>query len=240
MRSNDWLLGLLVLTAAGCGLFGGSSKPREQASVPLAEPTPHVLTSLSALTPRDPDEILGVKRLLTPRPELVPSPTTTPNATAYQANLKRLFLEKPESGRFAGTAAAPGDERLANAKAAEFALFSRTLMHQVFVAAQNLERGEISREGLSTNLGKVILTATMDKTGRLRELIVEQSSGSGAVDQLMVKACKTGLWSKNPPAAALTADGDYRIRIEASIQNFNRTTQELRWNFDTRLTLALE
>lgn len=239
MRWDSWLLAWLVIGAVGCELPAGSKPKAPPAAVPLAQPTPRVLTSLSALTPGNPEEILGAKRLSTPPPELA-SPSATPNALSYQANLKRLFLEKPESGRFAGTAATPGEERLANAKAAQFSLFTRALLHQVFVAAQDLERKEISREELPTNLGKVVLTATMDQTGRLKELIVEQSSGSGAVDQLMIKACKIGLWTRNPPPAALTAEGTYRIRIEASIRNFARPSQEQVWNFDTRLALGLE
>ena len=65
------------------------------------------------------------------------------------------------------------------------------------------------------NVRPVIIEATMDGDGQLTELVLQQLSGSGAVDQFMIQACKKGLWMRNPPPEARAGDGNYRMRIEA-------------------------
>lgn len=230
-------LGAIVLAAA----MGCSSKSATPSPVPEAVQRPHVVTDLSSLGPDNP----GIP---IPRSGVSPGPPVQASAagealklpsTDREANLRRLFLEKPANIGYAGTAREPGEERLANAKAAQFSQFSRALLHQVLVAAQAQERKDFDRLGLPENVGAVALSAKLDKAGRLTELVVEQSSGSGAVDQLMVKACTTGLWWNNPPAAALTARGDYRMRIEGRIRNFARGKEDV-WTFTTHLSIALD
>jgi hypothetical protein len=173
----------------------------------------------------------------------LPVPAAQPSVSAQSDNgaetdLKRLFLDKPESGEFAGTAKTPGEERLLNAKAAQFSEFSHELLHQVFVATQRLEKGDFSTTVLPEDLQPVVITAIMSKEGKLKELIIEQPSGSGKVDHLMVDACKKGLWTSNPPPQALTSDGIYKIRVQAKLKNFNSADQR-HWNFETHVGLAL-
>src|SRR5204863_4102626 len=124
--------------------------------------------------------------------------------------------------------------------AARFALFSQALIHQVFVAAQEFERKSIATETLPPDIGQTVVSAKMTPAGHLQELVLEKHSGSGAVDHVVIEACRKGLWTENPPPKALAADGFYRIRIEARITNFNRPTQERIWNFDTSLGIALD
>lgn len=228
-------LALTILALTGCS----SSRPEAtpMVAIPAAEPTPRVVTDLSSLSGKD----LATAASQAEAPAgAAPSATSTPGA-GYVENLNRLFLETPASNQFVGTAAAPGSERLANAKASKFPQFSRTLLHQVFVVAQQLQRDRsISRERLPADIGSVVITATMSAQGKLSELIVEKSSGSGLVDQLMVQACRKGLWSVNPPPAALSADGNYRMQIETSMKNYNRPTPERIWNFETQMSIALD
>jgi hypothetical protein len=110
----------------------------------------------------------------------------------------------------------------------------------LFVATQQLERKDLVNEVLSSNTQPVLISALLDRTGKLTDLVLEQQSGSGRVDQMMLKACKIGLWATNPPPAAAASDGNYHLKIEAKVMNFNRTTQANVWNFDTRLGLGLE
>ena len=153
------------------------------------------------------------------------------------ANLGRFFSEQPGHEQRAGKATAPAGEGLLNEKAARFAQFSSTLLHQVLVAAIGLEHGEIETVVVPDNVNSVIITAIMNQDGKLKELIVEQRSGSGALDRLMVQACKQGLWTGNPPPEAMT-DGEYRLRIEGRVKNFS-TTDQKHWEFETHVGLAL-
>jgi hypothetical protein len=230
------LLASTFVLMASCS----SEKPVPQPiSIPESEATPRVITDLSSLGPANPAaaQIKLPPASLEHRSESL-SPAAA-NGTA--ANLKRLFGETPGQIGYSGVASAPGKELLANAKAQQFPIFTRTLLHQVFVAAQVEERDvSFSRERLPREIKPVVVSATMNKNGRLTQLILEQSSSTGAVDQLMVRACKTGLWTNNPPPAALSSTGDYRIRIEALINNYNNQTAEEVWSFSTELSLALE
>lgn len=157
-----------------------------------------------------------------------------------QANLNRLFLERPGAEQFAGSAIAPGGEKLLNDKAAHFSQFTRPLLHRLFTTTEDLERQRLAKSGLPDDVRPVIIEATMDGDGQLTELVLLQLSGSGALDQLMIQACKRGLWMRNPPAEARAADGNYRVRIEANIRNYMHSTEFADWQFRTHLGLALE
>src|SRR6266481_8579368 len=219
----------LIYAAAVVMLGCNAERPLPQA-VPLSEPTPRVLSDLSSLgsgqEPRPHSDVSSIG------PQK--SKTATGAESQTDANLNRLFLETPGSGQFAGTAEAPGETRLTNPKAAQFAVFSRTLLRQLFVATQQLERKDLVNEVLSSNTQAVLISAVLDSTGKLTDLVLEQQSGSGRIDQMMLKACKIGLWATNPPPAAVASDGNYYLKIEAKVMNFNRTTQANVWNFDTR------
>ena len=167
-----------------------------------------------------------------------PAPGAAGESSPSQApNPQRFFMEQPGHERIVGKATAPADERLLNAKAAKFGEFSSTLLHQVLVAAIGLEHGEIETIVVPDNVNPVVITAIMNKDGKLKELIVERRSGSGALDHLMVEACKLGLWAGNPPPEAMTG-GEYRIRIEGRVKNFS-TADQKHWEFETHVGLAL-
>jgi len=230
------LIAAALFLLASCSAEKPEPKP---ISIPESEATPRVITDLSSLGPATPAATL----IKLPPASFEPRPESASRAAANDTdvNLKRLFGENPGQIGYSGVASAPGKELLANAKAQQFSIFARTLLHQVFVAAQAEERDiSFSRERLPNEIKPVVVNATMNKNGRLTQLIVEQSSLTGAVDQLMVRACKTGLWTNNPPPAALSSTGDYRIRIEALINNYNNQTAEEVWSFSTELSIALE
>ena len=209
---------------AGCA----SSTPQPlPAPVPENVTRPHVLTDLSSLS-------AAPTTTLTNLPS---GPAPAPSAATEAPNPQRFFMEQPGHERIVGKASAPADERLLNAKAAKFGEFSTALLHQVLVAAIGLEHGEMETKVVPDNVNPVIITAIMNKDGKLKELIVEQHSGSGALDRLMVEACKQGLWAGNPPPEAMTG-GEYRIRIEGRLKNFS-TSDQKHWEFETHVGLAL-
>jgi len=202
-------------------------------AIPAGEPTPRVITDLSQIAPAG--KMPAPLAAATP---LVPT-TVAPSLSASEnyEDLRRIFLANPGTTKFVGTAAKPGYIRLLNAKAAQFPQFAEALLRRLFAAAQELERGDISRHKLG-DLKPVVITAVMSKEGRPQELVLEEHSGAGAVDKLMIEACKQGLWGSNPPAEIVDADGIYRLKIEARLKSFN-DPDGAHWNFETDLGLAL-
>ena len=94
----------------------------------------------------------------------------------------------------------PGEERLLNKKAAQFQMLSARLLDQVFEELSHLEREDnISHLKLPTDLKWVIITATLNSHGVLKELVLDQHSGTAAVDKMVIAACKKGLYIHNPP-----------------------------------------
>lgn len=233
-----WLLAAAALAGCAWHATHTSSAP----PIPAAEATPQAIAALSpSRTPSD----SGTRSSSdAPSSDAKPGPGAAPDSAtgpaSVQANLNRLFLERPGGEQFAGSAIAPGGEKLLNDKAAHFFQFTRPLLHRLFAATEELERQKLAKRGVPDNVRPVIIEATMDGDGQLTELVLQQLSGSGAVDQLMIQACKRGLWMRNPPPEARTADGNYRMRIEASIRNYMRTTEFADWQFRTHLGLALE
>ncbi len=218
----------VLLTASAC--FEGASKV-EPLGEPSTVPTPRLIRDLSELS-----------RSKVPNPfeRLAAAP---PNAAAIsqtqQDDAKRAFLDAPATVRHVGDERTPGEQRLSNAKAAQFATFSRVLLDRVFVAAVELElEDNMAKRKLPDNLKPVVLTAILNRDGRLEELIIEGRSGQAVVDNLFVQACQKGLWYENPPKDAQTADGKYQLRIEGRLRNFASQDANL-WTFTTYLDLAI-
>lgn len=133
----------------------------------------------------------------------------------------------------------PGEERLLNKKAAQFDNLSMRLLDQVFVQIEGLQaEDEISHLKLPTDLKWVIITGTLSSRGVLKELVIEQHSGTAAVDKLVVAACRKGLFIHNPPAEAVDASGNYKVRVEARLENYASTDGE-HWEFKTYMGLAI-
>jgi hypothetical protein len=230
------LLPGVFLIFASCSSEAPEPKP---IAIPESEASPRVITDLSELASDKPGASQIKLGPLSSPPEAINA--AQESGSNPNANLKRLFGETPGTVHYAGRASSPGREMLANAKAQQFPIFCRTLLHQVFVATQKGERDiSFSRERLPREIKPTVVSAIMNKNGRLTQLVLEESSSTGTVDQLILRACKTGLWTNNPPTAALAYDGNYRIRIEALISNYNNATKDESWTFSTQLSIALD
>ena len=141
--------------------------------------------------------------------------------------------------RHAGDDKHPCEQRLLNKKAAQFDLLSTHLMDQVFGQMKHLQASdEYSHVMLPTDLRWVVITGTLNHQGLLKELVIEQHSGTAAMDKLMIEACKKGLWMRNPPADAADPSGDYKVRIEARAENFASLDGE-HWEYKTYIGIAI-
>jgi hypothetical protein len=152
---------------------------------------------------------------------------------------QRVDLTDPGISRDIGTDRNPGTVRLLNDKAAQFETFCSVILDRIYIQLSIAEKTEeISRTKVPTELKAAVVTAIMDKKGKLIEIILEQHSGKAKIDNLLIDACKKGIWYENPPEGALSGDGDYKLTIKLKLQNF-ASSDSTHWSFITDLSIGL-
>jgi len=221
-------LSLALLTIPqGCG--SNSSQAPTTAAAPAPD-APHPVTDLSQLAPGNALEPFGKHEQIIARRVASEDETSPSNPDNFDA----LTMV-----RNAGDEKHPCEQRLLNKKAVRFDMLSMHLLDQVFGQIAVLDQNdEISHMKLPTDLRAVIITGSLNREGVLKELIVEQHSGTAAVDRMVIAACKKGLYIHNPPADARDASGNYKVRIEARLQNLASLDGE-HWEFKTYMGLAI-
>ena len=143
------------------------------------------------------------------------------------------------SVRHVGDDKHPGVEKLLNQKSAQFESLSMQIMDQVFAQVEGLEEtDQISHLKLPDDLKPVIITGTLNRDGKLNELVVEQHSGQAAIDRMVIAACKKGLYIQNPPPDALSTPQTYKVRLETRLENYTSLDGE-HWQFKTFIAMAL-
>lgn len=221
--------GLLAAALAGAGC-AGQDKPPEPAAG--AAPAAKMVTDLSAVSSAAIDP-LGTGAVPKRGEGLL-------HSESGDSSSPRTFAEEPGLTRPAGTDANPGEQRLLNAKAAKFANFSQVILDRIFAQVQLAEREEeISSTKLPTDIKPVVITAIMDKSGKLTELILEQHSGRARIDQMMIAVCKKAIWYRNPPPEALSGDGNYKFTVQCKLKNF-ASQDESHWSFFTSLAIGID
>ncbi len=176
---------------------------------------PQVVTDLSKLS--------SAKTVVVPGGEATPTPTNSADKTKPATNEvlthkiaaeapKARYTEDVDPGYRGGT-------RLLNDKARQFANFSQLILDQTLKVAQQMAPDKLEGRRVPSDLQPVILTTVLDNKGRLNEIVIEQHSGDKLVDQWFIAACKKGVWSRNPPPAARMPDGNYRLRMQATVVN---------------------
>src|ERR1700730_3907191 len=204
------MAGLLAaaIFVAGCA---GQDKPPEAA--PGAAPVPQMVTDLSSVSGAAIDP-LGTHAVPKRGEGLLHESSSGDSGP-------RTFGEEPGLSRSVGTDAHPGEVRLLNDKAAKFANFSQVILDRIFAQLRIAEKTEeISRTRLPTDIKPVVITAIMDKSGKLTELVLEQHSGKARIDQMMLNVCKKAIWYRNPPREALSADGTYHLTIQCRLEKY--------------------
>jgi hypothetical protein len=152
---------------------------------------------------------------------------------------QRIDLADPGVSRDIGNDRNPATVRLLNDKATQFDNFCSVILDRIYVQLTIAEKTEeISRTKIPTELKAAVVTAIMDKKGKLIEIILEQHSGKAKIDNLLVDVCKKGIWYENPPAGALSGDGNYKLTIKLKLENF-ASTDSTHWTFTTDLGIGL-
>lgn len=226
-RTVRWLAtgAMLALLAISEGC---SSKKPPPPPPPPPDSGPHVVTDLSTISSADAFNPFGKKNSEAANSIVHRTQTGTQGSVAAMGTERHVGDDKH-----------PGVERLLNKKAAQFDMLSMRVMDQLFGAMERFEDDDpLARLKLPTDLRPVIITGTLNSKGKLQDLLIEQHSGEAAVDKMVVKACKRGLYINNPPPDALTADGTYKIRLETRLENYASMDGET-WEFKTYLGVAL-
>ncbi|HUA34874.1 MAG TPA: TonB C-terminal domain-containing protein [Candidatus Binataceae bacterium] len=207
-------------------LVSGCSSNNAPQPLPQADAHPHIVTDLSSLS-SDTTEF---------QPKIHSSGLM---AKVDDPGSAQVFQATPGLSREIGTDRTPAFETLLNGKAAQYANFSQTLMERVYAQLRILERtDEISILKLPTEIHPTVVTAIMDRNGKLKEIILEQHSGKTALDKMVIEACKKSLWYPNPPVGALSEGGDYRLTVQVHLENF-ASQDDRHWDFTTKIGLGI-
>jgi hypothetical protein len=219
----------VAIFAAGCA---AEDKPPPPA--PDSGPQPKLLSDLSTVSDA-PINPLASANAAPARGEGMLH-DSSPNAVTAGP---RTFQMEPGISRVVGNESNPGTVRLLNAKAAQFGDFSALILDRIYARLIEAERSEeISRTRLPTDIRPVVITAILNRSGKLTELILEQHSGKAKIDQMILDVCKKSIWYQNPPAAAISSDGTYKLTIKLKMENY-ASTDEHHWSFITDLGLGI-
>jgi hypothetical protein len=220
-----------MLFAAAVLVAGCAAEDKPPPPIPDSGAQPKLLSSLNdvAATPVNP---LAIDAVPAPGEGLYHDPRATSAGP-------RTFQTEPGITREVGSDTNPGRVRLLNDKAAKFGVFSAVILDRIYAKLIIAERSEeFSRTRLPTELKAVVLTANLDKSGKLTELVVEQHSGKAKVDQLLIDVCKKSIWYENPPVGALSGDGNYKLTVKMKLENY-ASSDEHHWSFITDLGLGI-
>jgi hypothetical protein len=238
----------VMAVLAGCGALGGQVGPSGSTSHAVkTEALPvgndkgtRVITNLTQVSSAPPAMSSLNSQNLVSGAVAMDGPASGRNQAQDLANrnLQRLYLSKQQDLVHGGETRAAGDRTLLNAKARKFPEFSYALLNQTLVVAQELATKNLQEHKLPEDIKPMILTAVMTPEGKLFDIAVEQHTGVGAVDRIIIDACKKGLWTMNPPRAALSDDGMFRMRFEGVIGNHSYDVQG-NYTYITHVGLAL-
>src|SRR5271156_4674127 len=222
-----------AMLAAALFAAGWAADDKPPPPMPDAgQPQPKLLSDLSAVSDARVDPLANVNAVPAPGEGLLQdSGPVTAGPRTYETD--------PGISRDVGSERNPATVRLLNEKAAKFGNFASVVLDRIYARLIIAERTEeISRTKLPTDLKAVVVTAIMDKSGKLTELTLEQHSGKAKIDQMMIEVCKKSIWYENPPVEALSGDGDYKLTIKMKLQNF-ASLDERHWSFITDLALGI-
>ncbi len=207
---------------AGCAAHHPDGHPQAHKAPAVANDGTRVITNLDQLSSAPSAVPVDNAQSLFGAP--VATRDSAPHSDIAQnradRNFEQFYLSQQQSVVHGGHTEARGSRTLLNAKARQFPEFSYAMLNQLLAAAQKLESKKLAGRQLPDEIKPMILTALMTPQGRLTDLDIEQHSGVGTVDRIIIDACKKGLWAMNPPRAALASDGRYRMRVEVLVKGY--------------------
>lgn len=110
-----------------------------------------------------------------------------------------------------------GNLTFLNTKAHRFAPFVRRVAMRVFQHLIIHQRKYLGIDDVVAARDWTTIEAKLDVQGNLKGLVIQTRSGSYSVDESLLKACQNGAWDENPPAEAITEDGDIHFIFRSDI-----------------------
>jgi hypothetical protein len=230
---------LTVISFIGCAAAHHQDAHPPASARPAVVQEPRVITNLSQLSsapsaiPMHTQHLLGGTAAFQ---DSTPGPNEAQNRADTDFN--HLYLSQLHTAAHGGEARAAGSRTLLNAKARKFPEFSYALLNQALVAAQELEAKKLDGRKLPDDIKPMILVAALTPQGKLTDIAVEQHTGVGVIDRIIIDACKKGLWTMNPPPGAADHEGQFRMRFEAQVMNYSNN-REGAYSYITNVGLAL-
>jgi TonB family protein len=106
---------------------------------------------------------------------------------------------------------------LLNTKADRFAPFVRRVGMRVFQNLLIYQRRQLGPQEIIAAHEPVVVRVILGPDGKLKNLTVDDRSGSQAVDQTLLDACREAAFDRNPPAAAANEAGEFTFVFEAQL-----------------------
>ena len=112
---------------------------------------------------------------------------------------------------------AQGSLTMLNTKADRFAPFVRRVGTRVFQNMIIYQRRDLGPDEVMAAHDTVTVRATLDRNGKLKDIDVEERSGSLAVDQTLLDALRQAAFDANPPPSAANAAGEFEFIFQAQL-----------------------
>ncbi|MEW6269359.1 MAG: TonB C-terminal domain-containing protein, partial [Thermodesulfobacteriota bacterium] len=141
-----------------------------------------------------------------PRKDLVSAP---PPAPGLFGGMRGTFDALPD--------VAQGNLTMLNTKADRFAPFVRRVGTRVFQNLLIYQRQNLEASDILAADDIVTARVTLDRSGKLKTLEVEDHSGSMAVDQTLIDALRQAAFDDNPPPSAANVNGEYEFVFQAQL-----------------------
>ncbi|MFM7144302.1 MAG: energy transducer TonB, partial [Alphaproteobacteria bacterium] len=113
---------------------------------------------------------------------------------------------------------AQGSLTMLNTKADRFAPFVRRVGTRVFQNLLIFQRQNLGINDILAAHEPVTVRCILDREGHLRDVRVEDRSGSLAVDQTLTDALREAAFDSNPPPSAANANGEFEFVFVSQIQ----------------------
>ena len=141
-----------------------------------------------------------------PRKDLVSAP---PPAPGIFGGMRGSFDALPD--------VAQGNLTMLNTKADRFAPFVRRVGTRVFQNLLIYQRQNLEASDIIAASDIVTARVTLDASGKLKNLEVDEHSGSMAVDQTLIDALRQAAFDDNPPKSAANEKGEYEFIFQAQL-----------------------
>jgi hypothetical protein len=243
MRLSVEALGLIALIVlSGCGFDAVNRATSNSNNAPGSMPQNNAFVNSDAAPPPPTVENADSPRVITDLSQVSTAATVAPinrgeqeafiktetvsgtQAEVTRYDIDRFYLAQQPielNAREETAVKFKGDVTLLNKKATRYPEFSYQMLNRTLPLAERLAAATLSGRELPSDIRRVILTATLTPSGRLSDLAIEQHSGVAAVDQIMIDACKQGLWAMNPPIDAAAPNKSYEVHFEGVIYNYS-------------------